>query len=78
MTLKIISPEKVLFNGNVKQVDLPGTMGGFTILDRHAPLISSLTKGDIVYVPEDSGEKRLAIGGGIVEVRDNKIVVCIN
>lgn len=78
MTLKIISPEKILFKGTVKQVDLPGTMGGFTVLDRHAPLISSLTKGDIIYVGEDGQEVHLPVVGGVVEVRDNQVVVCIN
>lgn len=78
MILKIISPEKVLFNGTVKRVDVPGTMGGFTVQEHHAPLISSLSKGDIFYIVEDGSENRMNIAGGIVEVRDNNVIVCIN
>lgn len=77
MRLEIISAEKVLFKGNVKRVTLPGSLGTFTILEHHAPLISTLTHGDVVY---DAGEtqKQLTIDSGVVEVLDNKVVVCIH
>ena len=40
MRLEIISTEKVLFKGDVKRVTLPGSLGTFTVLDQHAPLIN--------------------------------------
>ena len=43
MTLEILSPERTLFSGEVESVTLPGTLGEFTVLRHHAPLISSLT-----------------------------------
>ena len=46
MRLEIISAEKVLFKGNVQRVTLPGSLGTFTILEQHAPLISTLTHGN--------------------------------
>ena len=47
LQLKIISPEKLLFQGSVLFVKLPGTDGEFGILPDHAPLIASLGKGEI-------------------------------
>jgi F0F1-type ATP synthase epsilon subunit len=45
MKLSIISPEKVLYIGSAEMVRLPGLQGAFTILERHAPIISGLEKG---------------------------------
>ena len=50
LNLKIVSPEKIEFEGDVERVVVPGTMGSFEILQNHAPIISSLEKGDVVYV----------------------------
>ena len=58
-------------------VKLPGTVGQFTILDHHAPLVSTLTVGKLIY-RGTNGEKSIDIKGGVVEVRDNNVVVCIN
>lgn len=77
MKLEIISTEKVLFKGNVNRVTLPGSLGTFTVLEQHAPLISTLTRGNVVYY-SGGVEKRLAIDSGVVEVLDNKIVVCVH
>ncbi len=77
MRLEIISTEKVLFKGDVKRVTLPGSLGTFTVLDQHAPLIATLTRGDVVY-DTNGGEKQLKIDSGLVEVLDNRVVVCIN
>lgn len=77
MKLEIISAEKILFRGNVKRVSLPGSLGTFTVLEQHAPLISTLTHGNVIY--EAGGvEKQLMIDSGVVEVLDNKVVVCIH
>ena len=56
---------------------LPGSCGPFTVLENHAPLISTLLRGEIVYVAEGK-EVKIAVEGGIVEVTDNQIVVCLN
>ena len=77
MVLRIVSPEKVLYKGEVQMVKLPGTVGQFTILDHHAPLVSTLTVGNLIY-RGTNGEKSIDIKGGVVEVRDNNVVVCIN
>jgi F-type H+-transporting ATPase subunit epsilon len=74
--LHIISPEGTLVDKTVSAVTLPGTIGPFEVLKDHAALISSLEKGDIVYVSEGK-ERRLPIAEGFVEVRDNKVVACV-
>lgn len=77
MILKVISIEKILFDGAVERVTLPGSCGPFTVLENHAPLISTLLQGVIVYW--SGGKKaKIAIEGGIVEVRDNRVAVCLN
>lgn len=77
MQLEIISPEKILYSGEAEMVTLPGTNGSFTILERHAPIISSLEKGVLVY--RINGEdKELTINGGFVEAKNNVVSVCID
>lgn len=49
LSLTIVSPEETLFDGEVMSVQVPGVLGRFEILENHAPIISSLTSGDIVY-----------------------------
>ncbi len=47
--LSIVSPEKSIFDGNVKIVTLPGMIGSFSILPGHAPIVSSLKAGTLSY-----------------------------
>lgn len=76
MELEIISPERIVYTGEVDSVTLPGVLGQFTVLPQHAALISSLKEGEIIYIDAD-GENRIRIDSGFAEVRDNKISVCI-
>ena len=77
MMLAILSPEQTLFSGEVESVTLPGTLGEFTVLKRHAPLISSLNQGEIKYRLKNGDEQRVAIRNGFVEVLKNHVSVCI-
>jgi F-type H+-transporting ATPase subunit epsilon len=76
IALHIVSPEGTLVETTVSAVTLPGTLCPFEVLKNHAALISSLEKGDIVYVSEGK-EHRLPIAEGFVEVRDNQVDVCV-
>lgn len=76
MLLKIISPTGSLFEGEVQRVRLPGTKAPFVVLRHHAPLISSLAEGEIAYTTASGEEGALTIGGGFVEVKNDRIVVC--
>jgi len=76
MILKIISAAEVLFEGEVDSVTLPGVKGSFTVLNNHASLISTLDAGRVVYA--EKGEKReIAVEGGLVDVDNNVVSVCI-
>ena len=72
LKLKIVTPERVEYDGEVEQVVVPGTQGQFEILTNHAPIISTLQKGTVVY---DGNE--LPIQGGFVEVQKNEVSLCV-
>lgn len=75
MLLEIITPDKTVYSGKVKLVQLPGSKGTFELLNNHAPIISTLDKGKI-KVEEDSGEVLFFdVDGGVIENKDNKIIV---
>ena len=73
--LEIVTPRKVEFNGDVSSFSAPGVVGGFQVLKSHAPLLSSVTIGEVKLVEESGRELRYATGGGFVEVRDNHVVM---
>ena len=90
MILEIVSPESVLFHGNVSSVSLPGVDGSFQILNNHAPIVSILKKGivkitaasfeinnevEIKFTKIDAQNFSLAINSGTIEMKDNKIIV---
>lgn len=77
MTLEIISAHEVSFTGEVDSVTLPGMLGSFTVLKNHAPIISVLTKGSISYSSEGGESGEVNIAGGLVDVNNNKISVCV-
>ena len=77
MTLEIISAHEVLFKGEAESVTLPGQLGSFTVLKNHAPIVSVLTKGNVKYRANDGSEREIAIQGGLVDVADNVVAVCI-
>lgn len=76
LNLKIVSPEKIEFEGEVERVVVPGAMGNFEILQNHAPIISSLNSGDVVYVTAD-GEKSVKVNAGFVSVQHNQVSLCV-
>lgn len=64
------------FKGNVENVLVPGELGEFEILMNHAPIISTLIKGRIVYTI-GSEKKEITINGGFVEVKKNEVNLCV-
>ena len=77
MTLEIISAHEVTFKGEADMVTLPGELGSFTVLKNHAALISVLTKGAVKYTTPGGEHKSLEIEGGIADVNNNVISVCV-
>ena len=76
LQLKIVSPEKVEYDGAAERILVPGTMGQFEILNDHAPIISTLQKGTVEYVKKE-GKTSLEIQGGFVEVQKNQVSLCV-
>lgn len=77
MTLKIISADAVLYTGKVSSVTLPGAMGEFTVLRNHASLLATLSAGTIRYTDEGGAEQSATVTGGIVDVDNNVVSVCV-
>ena len=78
MTLRVISPSEVVYEGTVVMVGFPGTQGAFTVLYNHASLITTLEKGRIVYRTEDNGEDQtIEITGGLATIDRNVVSVCL-
>jgi F-type H+-transporting ATPase subunit epsilon len=75
MMLKVLSPKEFIYEGDVVLVQLPGSMGSFEILHNHAPLIARIDKGKIKIIDEGRNKFYLEVNPGIVEVKDNHIVV---
>lgn len=90
MILEVVSPESVLFNGEVISVSLPGVDGSFQVLNNHAPIVSILKRGTVTvtakgYVLNKDVEKKftkvsdqvftLQILSGTIEMKDNKTIV---
>lgn len=87
MRLNIITPEGTLVDQEVDRVELPGAKGRFVVLKDHAPIVSSLVEGEIVFgeMPGQAGhdggtaghDGGVAIKSGFVEVHDNQIIACV-
>jgi F-type H+-transporting ATPase subunit epsilon len=73
--LEIITPEKRLFDGKVKLVQVPGAKGSFEILKNHAPIISTLTQGKVKVITEADKQEFFDIVSGIIEVKANSITI---
>src|SRR4249920_3677379 len=70
----LVSPEKLLFSGDVTQVDVPGSEGDFGVLAGHAPVVTTLRPG-ILVVYRDGGELRVVVNGGFAEVSATGLTV---
>lgn len=77
MELEIVSPEGILFEGEVNHVSFPGLAGSFDVLPHHAPLITALQEGVIRYETENGTVKEIKVKDGFVEVKNDFISACI-
>src|SRR5580658_5062151 len=71
---EFVSPERVLFSGEVDQVDLPGAEGDMGILAGHAPLVTTLRPG-IVTVFRGGAREAIVVTGGFAEVGPSGLTV---
>ena len=89
MFLEIVTPEASLVNGEVESVTVPGVNGPFQMLNNHAPIVSTLIGGKVLFKGEpqfsegyeskftkqNDGKWALDINSGTVEMKENKIIV---
>lgn len=92
MILEIVSPEAVLFKGEVISVTVPGTNGEFQMLNNHAAIVSSLGKGTVKFeatsanfskevsakFTQENSTYSLAITSGTLEMNNNKAIVLVD
>jgi len=74
MKLTIITPDKLAYEGEVTAVTVPGTAGSFQILKDHAAIVSTLEDGKVI-IKANNGEQLMTIKGGVVEAKDNNIII---
>ncbi len=74
LRLDIVTIERLAFSGEVDMVVAPGVQGEFGILPRHAPLITSLSPGELRFKQGDV-ETLFAVGGGYLEVVGDQVTV---
>jgi F-type H+-transporting ATPase subunit epsilon len=70
----LVSPENLLFSGEVEQVDVPGSEGDFGVLAGHAPLVATLRPG-ILTIFVNGQQQRIAVFGGFAEVSPSGLTV---
>ena len=76
LTFELVSPERLLLSVQASQVSLPGAEGDMGVLPGHAPMIASLRHGVIEVEGEiDADEARIFVGGGVIEVAQDRLVV---
>lgn len=91
MHLEIVTPEQTLLSQEVDEVTLPGSTGEFQLLNHHAPIVSALSKGHVKldksisiqekaqdFFRENNGKLTFKINGGVVECKDNKVIVLVD
>ena len=91
MYLEIISPERIIYSGEVSSVAVPGVQGEFEMLNNHAAIVSNLKKGHIKIYGDikldnsikdlfEKGPERgffLPINSGTVELKDNIVTALV-
>jgi F-type H+-transporting ATPase subunit epsilon len=75
MKLEIITPDKKLYEGDVKYASFPGSEGSFGVLNNHAAMIATLKKGNIELTEDNNNNVSFVVKGGVVEILKNKVIV---
>ena len=75
MRIEIVTPDKRVFEGDIKSVRVPGKKGSFQVLKDHAPIVSTLDNGPVIIVDQEGKETIYEITGGVIEVKANRIIL---
>jgi len=77
LNVEIYTPEKTVFKGEAKAVQMPGTSGLFEVLRGHAPLISALGAGNVKVTSANDQQDTYGIENGFVEVLNNNVSILV-
>ena len=75
MKIEIITPEKTVYQGDIRSMKVPGKKGAFQVLKDHAAIISTLVEGKVTVTDMDGRDSEFEIEGGVVEVWQNTIIL---
>jgi F-type H+-transporting ATPase subunit epsilon len=72
---ELVSPERLLFAGEVEAVIVPGGEGQFTVMRDHAPFMTTMKPGVVEVVESASKKQRLFVRGGFADVSPNGLTI---
>lgn len=75
MQFSILTPDRTVYEGNVKLVQMRRFDGSFAVLDMHAPMISNVEGGTVRIIDENDQEIHIDIKNGIFEVANNRAMI---
>ena len=75
MKIEIITPDRKVYEDEIKSVRVPGKKGSFQVLKDHAPIVSTLEKGTVRIIDLNDREVLYEIDSGVIEVKMNRIIL---
>jgi len=75
LTFELVSPERIIFSGDVDAVILPGSEGDMTVLPGHAPVMTALKTGFLVITDRPGNGRRVLVRGGFADVNQQGLMV---
>ncbi len=75
MQIEILTPEKKVYQGEIRSLKVPGKKGAFQVLKDHASIVSTLVEGKVSVTDMNNRVSDYNIEGGVVEVRNNTIIL---
>jgi len=77
LTLEIVTPTRVLYEGKIDEVTAPGIEGEFGVLPGHTPFLTFLATGELSY-KVDGKERYVAVDGGFIEVTPTRVIAIVD
>ena len=77
MNISVLSPDKSIFEGEIKSVKVPGANGQFQVLNNHAAIVSALVKGEVTIDKADGAKMSFVIEKGFIEVLKNEVALLV-
>lgn len=75
LKFELVAPERLVFEGDVTSVTVPGSEGDFTVFSGHAPVLATIRPGVVVITAENGDEERMFVRGGFAEATVSGLTV---